>query len=234
MKLIKKILFHLDSFRNLFFPRLCIVCEKPIVRNEKYICVSCLYDIPLTKLHEQKDNIITQIFWGRLKIECGTALFFYSKTSNYSSLLYSLKYSGMKDLAFYLGQQLGAELQSSILFNDIDLIIPVPLHPKKKKIRGYNQSDWIVFGIADVFKREVCIDNLYRTVFTNTQTKKSRVERWENVAGKFALKDADFIKNKHILIVDDVLTTGATIEACAEVLLRIEGVKISIATLAKA
>lgn len=234
MKIVKKILFYIDSFINLLFPRLCLVCGKAISKNEKYICVSCLYYLPLTNLQCKRDNIITQMFWGRLQIEYATALFYYNKSNNYSLLLYSLKYSGMKDLAFYLGQILGTTLESSSLFSDIDVIIPVPLHPKKKKIRGYNQSEWIVYGIVSVFKREVSIDNLYRRTFTNTQTKKSRLERWENVSGKFALRDYNAIKNKHILIVDDVITTGATIEACAEVLLRVEGVKISLATLAKA
>lgn len=140
----------------------------------------------------------------------------------------------MKELAFFLGSRLGRELKSSSLFEDVDIIMPVPLHPSKKKKRGYNQSEWIVYGISDVFPKELSIDNLHRTFFTNTQTRKTRLERWENVAGKFAINDKELLKNKHILLVDDVLTTGATIEACAEVLLAIEGVRLSVATLAKA
>jgi len=167
-------------------------------------------------------------------VESATSLFLYNKDSQYSKLLYDLKYSGMKDLAKFLGARLGRELKSSDFFMDIDVIIPVPLHRRKKRIRGYNQAEWIVKGITDVFPREVNLKSLQRTSFTSTQTKKSKEERWKNVEGKFAVSHQDSIKNKHILLVDDVLTTGSTIEACAHVLLAVEGVKISVATLAKA
>jgi ComF family protein len=232
MKINKSILFRINSLFNLFFPRVCLVCGKPISAKESYICASCLYHAPRIDSHSQKDNPISQIFLGRVKIEAATSLFHYSKESPYANLLYSLKYKDMKKLAIFLGSHLGRELNESPLFSDVDIIMSVPLHPKKKKKRGYNQSDLIVYGINETFPREISIDNLYRVLHTETQTRKTRIERWENVSGKFAIRDEDILKEKHILLVDDVLTTGATIEACAEILLAIEGVRLSVATLA--
>lgn len=234
MRIKSFILYNINSFFNLFFPRVCLVCGNVISSSEKYICTSCAYEIPRTNYHLFKDNPISQIFWGRVEIESATSLFFYDKESSYSKLLYDLKYSGMKDLARFLGARLGRELKKSEFFRDIDVVIPVPLHSKKKRIRGYNQSEWIVKGVVDTFPREVNITSLIRTSFTSTQTRKTKEERWKNVRGKFAVYNEESIKNKHILLIDDVLTTGSTLEACAEVLLAIEGVRVSIATLAKA
>lgn len=234
MKFKRIILFHVNSFFNLFLPRVCLVCGKPISTSEKYICISCDYEMPRTNFYKFKDNPVSQVFWGRVMVESATSLFFYNKDSNYSKLLYDLKYSGMKDLARFLGIRLGREIECSDLFKDVDVIMPVPLHSRKKRIRGYNQSEWIVKGITEVFPRTVDTTSLNRTSFTSTQTKKSKEDRWKNVEGKFAVLDKESLKNKHILLVDDVLTTGSTIEACAYVLLAVEGVKVSVATLAKA
>jgi len=234
MGLKKIILYHFNSFVDILFPRTCVVCGKVITAQEMYICTKCIYELPRVNNCKFHNNPIYQQFFGRLQIENATSLFFYDKESAISNLLYAIKYNGMKEFAEFLGCRLGRVLKESLLYEDVDLIIPVPLHARKYRMRGYNQSEWIVRGIASVLGKDYSVNHLYRNEFTKTQTKKNRVERWENVRNKFGVMMPDDLQKKHILLVDDVLTTGATLEACGEILLKIEGVKLSIATLAKA
>lgn len=234
MNIKKNILYHLNSFFDAIFPRVCIVCGRKLATSENYICTNCIYEIPRTNTSLIHKNPIFMVFFGRVKIENATSLFYYHKESDFSKLLYSMKYEGNNNLAKFLGSRLGRIIKESSLYSDIDLIIPVPLHPKKQKMRGYNQSEWIAKGVSSVTGYNLSVNNLYRNHFTNTQTKKNRVERWENVRNKFGVCNPRELENKHILLIDDVLTTGATLDACSEVLLSIKGVKISIATLAKA
>jgi len=175
-----------------------------------------------------------QLFEGRIKLERATALFLFQKGSRFRNLLHSLKYNHKPEIGVLLGKELGAEMNVSGNFSDIDFIVPVPLHPNREKKRGYNQSERIAAGISAVTKIPVLRGVLVRNSDTQTQTKMNKEERWQNVSGKFVLMDTDILKGKHVLLVDDVLTTGATTESCGIVLLSVEGLKLSIAVLARA
>ncbi len=213
---------------ELFFPTLCVTCGNRLVTQEKFVCFECWHDLPVTNFHFDAENKVTRLFWGRVKIENATAFFAYNKGSNYQHLIHYIKYKGMKELGFVTGQRFGMALSESSEFNSIDVVVPVPLHPKKQKMRGYNQSEWIARGISDSFGKPVSVNNLR----TSTQTRKTRYERWENVENIFEVLNPEEFANKHILLVDDVVTTGSTLESCAFQLLQIENVKVSIATLA--
>ena len=177
---------------------------------------------------------VAQLFYGRVKIEFATSFFYFSKGSKYQSLLHNLKYKGMKELGAEIGMQFGIDLLQSDDFLSVDVICPVPLHPQKEKKRGYNQSWWIASGIATQMQRTLSDDNLKRVTATETQTKKTRFERWQNVEGIFELNDPEAFSGKHILLIDDVITTGSTLEACAQSILSKTDARVSIATLATA
>jgi ComF family protein len=187
-----------------------------------------------THYHNHLDNPVEKIFWGRVKIERATSFFLFVKGSPYQNMLHQLKYKGRQDLGIYLGELFGRDLTEQESFRHFDLIIPVPLHPDKEKKRGYNQSRLIAQGISNILKVPVDTEVLNRKTFTQTQTKKSRYERWENVEDVFEIQTDKNIAGKHILLVDDVLTTGATLEGCSQTLLKASDVKISVVTLAYA
>jgi len=222
------------DFFNLFFPDICQACGEPLVKNENVICLSCLYKLPKTNFHMHENNPISRIFWGRANIHAATSFLFFNKGGSVQKLIHQFKYKGKIETGRYLGELLGFDLRKSDLFKNIDIIIPVPLHPRKLHIRGYNQSDIIADGIGNSMKVEVSASTLIRTVHTETQTKKTRYKRWENVKGKFDIKNPELIEGKHILLIDDVLTTGATLESCAQTLLDVPNLKVSLATLAYA
>jgi len=217
-----------------FFPTLCVTCSNRLVTQENFLCIDCWHDLPVTNFHFDQENKVAQLFWGRVKIENATAFFAFNKGSNYQHLIHFIKYKGLKELGFETGRRLGMALSESHLFNSVDIILPVPLHPKKQKIRGYNQSEWIAKGISESLKKPVSVDNLCRNLHTSTQTRKNRYERWENVESIFEIINPTEFTDKHILLIDDVVTTGSTLESCAFQLLQVEGVKVSIATLAYA
>ena len=229
-----KFLRILNDFLSLFFPGICDACNDKLLTNESVICANCLYNLPKTNYHLEKNNPVSQIFWGRVNIENATSLYFYNKGSKFQKLIHKLKYNGKKKIAFELGKYFGSILRTSEFYKSFDVIIPVPLHPKREKKRGYNQSYWFALGLNEVYDSEVDANILFRAVETETQTKKSRFERWKNVDSIFKTKDKITLINKHILLVDDVLTTGATLEACAAALLETENTKVSIATIAVA
>lgn len=172
------------------------------------------------------------MFWGRIAISAGMGEFYFSKNSVIQNLIHELKYKGNRKAGLYLGNLIGKSLAGSNRFSDIDMLVPLPLFPKKEFRRGYNQAEVLSEGITQVFKKPLLTKNVTRIVHTETQTKKGRVERWENVEKSFAVKDAASLQGKHILLVDDVITTGATMEACGAEILKIAGAKLSIATLA--
>jgi ComF family protein len=219
---------------ELFFPRLCVVCGDKLVEQEQLICLHCLHHIPRTNFHLNVDNPVAQLFYGRVPIEFATSFFYFSKGSKYQTLLHNLKYKGMKELGDEIGKHFGIDLAQSSHFSSVDLICPVPLHPQKEKKRGYNQSWWIASGIARQMQKELLDDNLKRVVATETQTRKTRYERWTNVEGIFDLTNPEAFAGKHILLVDDVVTTGSTLEACAQAIHSKTDARVSIATLAKA
>ncbi|MCX6326009.1 MAG: phosphoribosyltransferase family protein [Bacteroidia bacterium] len=221
-----------DDFISLLFPRLCYACGNHLLRNENLICTECYVVIPRTKYHLEDENPVAQLFWGRCMIEKAATFSFYNKGSRIRKLIHNLKYKGIKEIGYELGKIYGLSLKSSGFTTDIDLIIPVPLHPSKKRIRGFNQSDFISTGIADVTGLPVDTNSLARPTVSATQTKRSRYERWTNVDGIFQVTDSEVIRGMHILLVDDVITTGSTIESCANELLKVEGVRVSVVALA--
>jgi ComF family protein len=172
------------------------------------------------------------LFWGRCLIEKAAAFSFYNKGSRIRNLIHNLKYKGVTEVGFELGRIYGLSLRSSGFMDDVDLIIPVPLHPSKKRSRGFNQCDIISSGLSDVSGVPVDTDSLVRVTVSDTQTKRSRYERWTNVEGIFMVADSENLRGQHILLVDDVITTGSTIESCTNELLKVEGVRVSVVALA--
>lgn len=224
----------LYSFISLLFPRCCVVCGRSLAKGEECICAMCNINLPRTNYHLQKDNQVEQLFWGKIPLERATSFFFYRKGSDFRQILHQLKYGGQKEIGAIMGRYMASELSASGFFEGIDVIIPVPLHKRKQRIRGYNQSEWIARGISAVTGIRIDTEVIVRRKHTDTQTRKSTFERWENVDGIFEIHHAESLKGKHLLVVDDVLTTGATTVACASRLVEIEGVRISVLTLAVA
>lgn len=219
---------------ELIYPRTCGACNIPLLKEEQVICTKCLAELPFTNFYVLKENPVEQLFLGRIPIETATTLLYFHKKGRTQHLLHLLKYKGRQDVGIYLGQILGNQLKTSDFYQHIDAIIPIPLHPKRQKQRGYNQAECIALGISQSMKIPVENNLVIRSVETKTQTKKSRIERWDNVAQVFQIQEKYAQTGKHYLLVDDVITTGATIEACAQILLTIPETKISIAGLAKA
>jgi ComF family protein len=222
-----------SDFISLLYPQICACCNTPLVKGEIEICIKCRSLLPYTKFHGDKENAVAQLFWGRIQIEYATAYFVFRKGSKYQKILHKIKYQNGQNLGIELGRWFGAELLNSP-FQDVDIICPVPLHPKKFHERGYNQSELLAKGISESLKKPLILNVLKRVVLNPTQTKKTRYERWDNVIGIFETMNDYLIQNKHVLIIDDVVTTGSTLEACATAILKIQNVKVSIAVLAMA
>ena len=222
------------SLLNLFYPNLCAACKDVLVKNENTICFNCLVDIPRSLDYQDNENSIAKLFWGKLKLEHALSAFTFVKGGKIQHLMHELKYRSNTDVGYILGVELGKEIQKINNLSPIDVVIPVPLHKKKFKQRGYNQSNSIAEGVAKVLECEISTELLKRTEYSESQTKKSKYERWENVGKIFSLLEKEKYKGKHILVVDDVVTTGSTLEACCTKLLEIDDVKLSIGTLASA
>lgn len=217
----------------LLFPRLCVVCGKILTPSEEGVCVSCLSKLPYTRLLNTPGNEMEKCFWGRLPVERASSLFFYSKGGMVSDILYSMKYHGRKRLCCTMGRLLAGELESSGFFDGVDVLVPLPLSDKRLRQRGYNQSEWLAEGIRQLTGIPLCTDVVARSRNNVTQTHKSRYERWQNVENLFCLTGKPhLLEGRHVLLVDDVLTTGATLVACADALSGIKGIRISIVTLA--
>jgi ComF family protein len=197
------------------------------------MCLKCVSDIPRTRFHDDPQNIVSQLFWGRTQIEQATAFYYFRKGSKYQRLIHELKYKSKQEIGIMIGSLFGTELKQTN-YTHVDVIIPVPLHKSKLKLRGYNQSDFLCQGLSEALNKPVIKKCLVREVATDTQTRRSRYSRWENVEGIFNVVDPDLIKHKHVLLVDDVVTTGATLEACSNAILKVTGTKVSIATMAVA
>jgi ComF family protein len=223
---------YLESFRGLLFPNLCMGCSGVLSKNENILCFTCENNLPKTNFHLEAENIIFKRLYGRIPIENATALFYFDKGNTVQRLMHLLKYSNKKEIGKYLGKMLGNDLVECKNFKSITSVIPIPLHEKKLRIRGYNQAEYFALGIAEAMKINAVTNVLQRLENTETQTGKNRFERWDNVKDAFVLKNESAIENHHILLVDDVVTTGATLEACAQHLTTIPNVRISIATIA--
>ena len=216
----------------LFFPKICVCCKEQLLQNEVTLCLNCRFELPLTDFTYEVDNKVEKAFYGRLPINFGTSLFYYKTKGVSQQLIYQLKYKGKQDIGTFLGNWIGEELKSSNRFPKIDFIVPVPLHDNKLKKRGYNQLTTFGVSISKIIKVPYVDDVLIRKSITETQTLKQRFERWKNVQEIFYVNNLNFFDNKHILLIDDVITTGATLEACAMQILKSTNVKISIVTMA--
>jgi len=223
-------MFH--DFINLLYPSVCHICDTELLKNEKILCTSCLHDLPVTSYHLDNENPVKKVFYGRVKIMKATALLHFRKKAGVQQLIHDLKYRGHREIGTYFGQWLGEELADSDWMNTIDAIIPVPLHKSKLKQRGYNQVEDFGKELAKYLNAEYLDDVLIKTSSSQTQTLKDRLSRSGKLNETLLVQNSEKIKGKHLLLVDDLVTTGATLEACARKLYETSELKISIATIA--
>ncbi len=222
----------LNSLVNLFFPKVCYACQNGLTDYEDTICVDCRHNLPITNFHFEQDSTVEKVLYGRAQIESGTALFRFEKKGKVQQLIHNLKYRGHENIGFVLGNWLGSELKTVPAYQNIDMVIPVPLHKKKLKKRGYNQVSTFGVQLAKALNAEYAEGLLIKITDTKSQVNKKRFARWNSNTELFSLTNIPSIENKHVLIVDDLITTGATLEACIAVLNDAKNVKISIATMA--
>ena len=225
MKLLKDLFY-------LFYPNICANCNEQLLQNEKVICTFCRHDLPLTNFQSYTKNKVSRIFSGRITIEKAYALLFFRKQGVTKNLIHDLKYKGNEEVGVFFGNWIGEIVAKNKEFSTVDFIVPVPIHAKKKKIRGYNQVTKFGECLSMHLKVPLNEDILIRQSATKTQTLKSRFERFNDLESKFLARNTSIFKEKHILIIDDIITTGATLEACAKELLKTPGIKISILTMA--
>jgi ComF family protein len=223
-----------DSFLHLLFPHVCAGCGSDILNRETMLCMRCTNDLPETNFEWHPNNPVEKIFWGRLPLVSATAQYYFTKESLMQHLMHQFKYKGNKELGQQLGRFMGEQLLRSGRFVSVNALIPLPLFPSKEKRRGYNQATVLCRGMAESMRIPVLEKIIIRPHHTETQTKKGRIERWKNMEGKFILSDPAAVINKHVLLVDDVITTGATLEASGTALLQADNVQLSVAALCMA
>lgn len=222
------------SILHLFFPNNCVACQNELFDGEKFICLTCQVALPETNLHKIKNNLVEQFFIHHKNVQKATALYFFSKEGKVQYLLHEIKYNDNKELAFFLGEKMAKILKEQNWLEDVDVIIPVPLHQKKLNKRGYNQSLEIAKGFADFSNIDLNTDALKRIKNTETQTQKSKMERIENIKNAFSFDRNLISTKKHILLIDDVITTASTLNACVEEISKTSEIKISVLCLAAA
>lgn len=217
---------------NLFFPKVCLACEGNLGDNEIHVCTFCRNELPVTDFHLENNNAVGKRLYGRVNFVHATSLLWFNKKGIVQHLLHNLKYKGHQEVGIFLGQWLGEELAQLEAYKDIDVVVPVPLHKSKLRKRGYNQVDKFGIEIAQALKIEYNSEVLVKIKATSTQVFKDRLKRIITHEADFSISNRNALKGKHILLVDDIITTGATLEACVKELLAIEGIKISVATMA--
>jgi ComF family protein len=222
----------LHAFGSLFFPHLCAACGSNNIARDEAICFNCMAHFPITGFANHPGNPVEKLFWGRIPVTAACSQFYFTRSSSIQHALHALKYKGNKDAGLVLGRLLGFSMEQSSRFSNIDAIVPLPLYPKKEQSRGYNQAEIIANGIRDVLKIPVITDAVIRTRYTGSQTNKTRIDRWKNVGDVFSLQKPELLKGKNILLTDDVITTGASLEACGETICRANIGALYIATLA--
>ncbi len=230
----KTLLQPINDLLYLLYPHLCLACGKNAPPHNKDICTECEATLPLSHFHKEKENPFTEKFWGRVDLQTGTSMYLFTKQSRVAHLIHNFKYKGKKEIGISLGRRYGYTLKRESHFEGIDCIVPVPLHWRKQRMRGFNQSEMFGNGLSESLGVPCIKNGLERLNFTDSQTKKSRLERLKNIDGVFSVKKPKLLEGKHILLVDDVLTTGATLEVCALELLKVKGTKVSMATIATA
>lgn len=219
---------------NVLFPDICLACNRVPKTADSYFCTNCLTIMPYTDHFELKDNQVTRHFLGRITIKHGAALLYFHKNGLTQHILHQLKYKGKKDVGVVMGELAADKMKSSVLIGDLDIIIPVPIHPKKERIRGYNQSTVFGKSLANGLNLNFRDDVLIKVKNNPSQTGMSRTERIENVTGGFKVNLSEYVSGKKVLLVDDVITTGATLEACCSELLKAGAKEISIVCIAAA
>ena len=224
----------LDDFLSVLFPSCCPMCSRPLVSAERVFCIQCISELPKTAYHLGRQNTLAQKFYGRVSLVYALAYLKFYKKGKVQQLLHRLKYNGFEEIGYEIGHRYGKELEVSGISKHFDLILPVPLHPAKLRSRGYNQSDSFAQGLADGMDKPWNHKALYRGIKTTSQTTKSRIARWQNVENIFGVRYPECIQGKHVLVVDDVVTTGATLEACLEEVKKAGASAMSIAAIAEA
>ncbi len=222
----------INDFLSLIFPRHCEACGNNLFKHETAICNYCKLNLPKTNYHESTSNALLDVFAGRVPLVNALCFYKFEKSGKVQKLLHAIKYQNQKELAQIIGTMYAEDLIKRDYLKDVDLMIPIPLHKNKLKQRGFNQSEWFAKGLSMDLKIPIDSGILQRNVETSTQTKKRKYQRWENVDGIFSLTKKNEIEHKHVLLVDDVVTTGATIEAAWQALREVEGIKISVISIA--
>ncbi|MFT3902873.1 MAG: ComF family protein [Niabella sp.] len=220
-----------NALLHLFYPHICAGCGTHALAANSQLCVQCLHELPATGFENHPGNPVEARLSGRIRFEQATAQYYFAKKSFMQDVMHAFKYHGNRELGLQLGRLMGHSLQQSHRFDKVDLLIPLPLHDRRERQRGFNQSTIICKGISEVLQIPVITDAVVRHTITETQTKKNRAARWQNMEGKFAVVDKHVLSGKHVLLVDDVITTGSTLESCGTAMLAVEDVKLSIATL---
>ncbi|PRX52569.1 ComF family protein [Salegentibacter salegens] len=223
-------MFH--DLTNLFYPTICNCCDSPLLKAEEVICTSCLHKLPITNYHLDNENATKKVFDARLSIENATSLLYFKKKGMVQNLIHNLKYKKKEEVGSFLGNWLGEELKLHPGFKEINCVIPVPLHRKKLKKRGFNQVTGFGKELANKLDAEFIENVLVKKTSSRTQTFKKRLGRWGAIDATFMIENHEKLENRHILLVDDLVTTGATLEACGNKLLKIKNTKLSIATMA--
>lgn len=231
----------MSSLKNLFesliqtlFPKNCAGCNQSFRGQEEILCLSCITHLPISNTWFQKENIVYQKLYGRFPFENACCFLFFTQSGISQKLIHLLKYKSRKDIAFYLGHLFGEHLKESSWIKNIDYIIPVPIHKQKRNLRGFNQSQLLAKGLSESLQIPILKDVLIKHKHTSSQTRKTHQERIENVKNVFEVQNKNILLDKHILLIDDVLTTGATLESCSNTILKIQNTRISFATLALA
>jgi len=234
MSLLPTLRLYLKDFASTIYPNLCYVCWQETPINKRKICLNCLVDLPYTDHFQYNNNLVTKKFEGRFPLEYGAAFINFYKGSQFTDMIHRFKYEGRKKIGHVLGDMAGRKFIKSNWHDKIDIIIPVPLHPARRAKRGYNQSTEFARGIKEHTGIPIIENLLIKSTYTTTQTDKGRTDRLANVLGTFSIKNKHKYTGRHFLLIDDVITTGATLEACALTLLQIPGSKVSILSLAVA
>lgn len=216
----------------LFYPHLCLGCGTDLLPVHNYLCLECYHSLPHTNFCFQEGNPVEKLFYGRIGISAAMCQFYFAQHSSIQNLIHEFKYRGNRGVAEFLGSMMGEDLRKSNRFEGIDVIVPLPLYKQRLQQRGYNQAELLCNGISKVLQVPVDSKSVVRQKNTESQTRKARIQRWENVSGGFVVQDTTTLQGKHVLLVDDVITTGATMEACGSAILAIPGVKLSLSLLA--
>lgn len=219
-----------SAILQVLFPTTCACCGEVLVRGERQVCLDCLANMATTAFSSMDDNPVERLLVGRIPLVHATAIYLFRPDNTVRNVVHAMKFHGNTELCLMMGRQMGLELLNSGRFDDLDALVPIPLHWRRRLMRGYNQSELLCRGVGEVFNVPVCTDAVMRHRYTRQQSLQQSANRTSNVEGAFKVRKSERLVGKHVLLVDDVLTTGATIAACADVIAAVPDVRISVAT----